>query len=80
MACGCQRGKQNKKPKGKKSTLSVYRIRKSKCNSCKYAKRYPYIRNPKIKLLTSKSKCKKSNKFIASVLKNIKYKCPIGRF
>ncbi len=79
MGCGCNRGRQ-KQTKSQSKMLAFYRSRKAKCNSCKYAKKFPYTRNPKIRLLTSKSICKKSKKLLSLVLKNKKYRCPIRKF
>ena len=79
MACGCSRNRAKKITK-ESIMLSFYRIRRAKCNSCQYAKKYPYAKNPKYRLLTSKSICKKSKKVLFIALKNKKYRCPIRRF
>ena len=87
MGCGCGRNKSktsNKTNKGKdkKRTLSldVYRTRKSFCNGCKFASKLSMPHNPKIKVLTNKSICRKSKRQLIDALKDPGYHCPLKKF
>ena len=81
MACGCRRKRLKTIPGNNPQTSTRITIkgseisrRKKKCSKCKYSTKV------KSRSMGQIRKCKKANRMIANIIRDINFKCPIEKF